>query len=148
MIDQQPVYVTDVRQMTQWMATGRYPIAIGADSFVIDNLKSKGVGKGIELLLEGGLPKTISGITVNVFKNPPHPNAAKIFIHWLLSQEGQTAFSDIVGETNSRRVDVKEAEPQEAPDWNKLGDYTFSLQQKLGLDTLNTVGRIAKEIKK
>jgi ABC-type Fe3+ transport system substrate-binding protein len=148
MIDQQPVYVTDVRQMTQWLATGRYPIAIGADSFIIDNLQSKGVGKGVELLLDGGLPKTISGITVNVFKNPPNPNATKLFIHWLLSQEGQKAFSEIVGETNSRRVDVKEAEPRDAPNWAKLPEYTFSLQQKLGLDTLNTIGKIAKEIKK
>jgi ABC-type Fe3+ transport system substrate-binding protein len=148
MIDQQPVYVTDVRQMTQWLATGRYPIAIGADSFIIDNLQSKGVGKGVELLLDGGLPKTISGITVNVFKNPPNPNATKLFIHWLLSQEGQKAFSEIVGETNSRRVDVKEAEPRDAPNWAQLPEYTFSLQQKLGLDTLNTIGKIAKEIKK
>jgi iron(III) transport system substrate-binding protein len=148
MVDQQPVYAADVRQMTQWLATGRYPIAIGADDFMISNLKSKGVGKGVELLLEGGVPKTLSAVSVNVFKNPPHPAASKIFIHWMLSQEGQKAFADTVGETNSRRVDVKEVEPLEAPNWSRLNEYTFTLQQKVGLDTLNLIGRIAREIKK
>ena len=144
MVDQKPVYVTDVRQMTQWLATGRYPIAIGADSSMLENMQSKGVGKRVELLLADGLPRTISGVTVNVFKNPPNPNAAKVFIHWLLGHEGQTAFSELVGETNSRRVDVKEAEPEGAPDWSKIREYTFSLQQKVGLEGLSTIGRIAQ----
>ncbi|MFM9970380.1 MAG: ABC transporter substrate-binding protein [Burkholderiales bacterium] len=147
MVDQNPVYVTDVRQMTQWLATGRYPIAIGADTQVLDNLKKKGVGKGVETLLTAGIPRTVSGVTVNVFKNPPHPAAAKIFVHWFLGQEGQKAFSEAVGETNSRRVDVKEAEPEAAPDWNRIHEYTFSLQRKAGLDALATIGRMAKEIK-
>ncbi len=147
MVDQNPVYVTDVRQLTQWLATGRYPIAIGADSAMLDNLKKKGVGKGVETLLTSGIPRTISGVTVNVFKNPPHPAATKIFIHWMLGQEGQKAFSEQVGETNSRRLDVKEAEPESAPDWNRIQEYTFSLQRKTGLDALNMIGRMAKEIK-
>ena len=147
MVDQNPVYVTDVRQLTQWLATGRYPIAIGADTAMLDNLKKKGVGKGVETLLTAGIPKTISGVTVNVFKNPPHPAAAKIFIHWMLGQEGQKAFSEQVGETNSRRVDVKEGEPESAPDWSRIQEYTFSLQRKTGLEALNMIGRMAKEIK-
>ena len=35
----------------------------------------------------------------------PHPNAAKVFINWGLSREGQTAWVQIV-ERNSRRLDV------------------------------------------
>jgi len=147
MVTQNPVYVTDVRQLTQWLATGRYPIAIGADTSMLDNLKKKGVGKGVETLLNAGIPRTISGVTVNVFKNPPHPAATKIFIHWMLGQDGQKAFSEQVGETNSRRIDVKEAEPESAPDWNRIKEYTFSLQSKIGLETLNMIGRMAKEIK-
>jgi len=27
--------------------------------------------------------------TLAVIKNPPHPNASKLFINWLLSREGQ-----------------------------------------------------------
>lgn len=35
----------------------------------------------------------------------PHPNAARLFINWLLSREGQTVFSKAVGQ-QSGRVDV------------------------------------------
>jgi ABC-type Fe3+ transport system substrate-binding protein len=37
---------------------------------------------------------------------PPHPNASKVFINWLLSRDGQTAVQKD-GETNdSLRVDI------------------------------------------
>jgi ABC-type Fe3+ transport system substrate-binding protein len=31
-----------------------------------------------------------SGGTLSLLQNPPHPNAAKVFVNWLLSREGQT----------------------------------------------------------
>jgi ABC-type Fe3+ transport system substrate-binding protein len=40
----------------------------------------------------------------------PHPNAAKVFINWLLSPEGQTLFQRVISQPgdprNSRRADV------------------------------------------
>jgi ABC-type Fe3+ transport system substrate-binding protein len=40
----------------------------------------------------------------------PHPNAAKVFINWLLSREGQTLFQKVISQPgdprNSRRLDV------------------------------------------
>ena len=35
----------------------------------------------------------------------PHPNAGKVFLNWLLTKDGQTAFSTGMGYV-SRRVDV------------------------------------------
>jgi ABC-type Fe3+ transport system substrate-binding protein len=35
----------------------------------------------------------------------PHPNAGKVFLNWLLSMEGQTAFARAMGYA-SRRTDV------------------------------------------
>jgi iron(III) transport system substrate-binding protein len=35
----------------------------------------------------------------------PHPNAAKVFLNWLLAKEGQTAWSKAMGYV-SRRLDV------------------------------------------
>jgi iron(III) transport system substrate-binding protein len=40
-----------------------------------------------------------------VLKNPPHPNAAKVFINWLLSRDGQEVFTRGMG-VGSRRFDV------------------------------------------
>jgi len=42
---------------------------------------------------------------LTVLKNPPHPNAAKVFINWLLSRDGQEVFSRGMG-VGSRRFDV------------------------------------------
>ena len=40
----------------------------------------------------------------------PHPNAAKVFINWLLSREGQSLFQRVISlpgdARNSRRIDV------------------------------------------
>ncbi len=38
-------------------------------------------------------------------KNPPHPNAAKIFINWFLGREGQDVYSRALGQ-GTRRLDV------------------------------------------
>jgi len=40
-----------------------------------------------------------------VLDKPAHPNAAKLFVNWLLTKEGQTIFAAAFGYP-SRRVDV------------------------------------------
>ena len=42
---------------------------------------------------------------LTVIKNPPHPNATKVFINWLLSKDGQEIFGRAMG-VASRRLDV------------------------------------------
>jgi len=42
---------------------------------------------------------------LTVLKSPPHPNAAKVFINWLLSRDGQEVFTRGMG-VGSRRFDV------------------------------------------
>lgn len=40
-----------------------------------------------------------------VLKNPPHPNAARVFVNWILGKEGQEIFSRTMGQ-GTRRLDV------------------------------------------
>jgi iron(III) transport system substrate-binding protein len=42
---------------------------------------------------------------LTIIRNPPHPNAAKVFVNWLLSRDGQEVFSRAMG-VGSRRFDV------------------------------------------
>jgi iron(III) transport system substrate-binding protein len=42
---------------------------------------------------------------LTIFKNQPHPNAAKVFVNWLLGREGQEIFSRGMG-VGTRRLDV------------------------------------------
>ncbi|MSQ28336.1 MAG: hypothetical protein EXR51_09410 [Dehalococcoidia bacterium] len=48
------------------------------------------------------------------FNRAPHPNAAKLFVNWLLTKEGSTVWSKAAG-TNSRRTDVPPNDPQLVP---------------------------------
>ena len=49
-------------------------------------------------------------VCVSLPKNPPHPNAARIFIDYLLSQEGQTVVSKM--DRNPSRTDVAQPVPR------------------------------------
>lgn len=48
--------------------------------------------------------------TLALMNQAPHPNAAKVFINWLLSREGQTIFQKIMNAPDlvmeSMRVDI------------------------------------------
>jgi iron(III) transport system substrate-binding protein len=83
---------------------------------------------------------------VTLVKNAPHPNAAKVFVNWLLSREGQLT-SQITGRgrVNSRRVDIsKEMIPPqgrliegvqyvdvETPELNDIGPVMKILEEAL-----------------
>ena len=49
-----------------------------------------------------------------VFRKPPNPNATKVFINWLLSQQGQKSISEARGEP-SARTDIPVTRPEDAP---------------------------------
>jgi ABC-type Fe3+ transport system substrate-binding protein len=42
---------------------------------------------------------------LTILKNPPHPNATKVFVNWLLSRDGQEVFSRGLAQA-TRRNDV------------------------------------------
>jgi iron(III) transport system substrate-binding protein len=109
--DQKLVLTHDRRQLVEWLVRGRYPIALGLNEYVLVTFQKKGAGKNIAAVED---PKTgiywASGSSgVALFNRAPHPNAAKVYLNWLLSRNGQTEWVKTL--TNSRRVDVPPAEP-------------------------------------
>jgi iron(III) transport system substrate-binding protein len=112
--DRKLVITHDRRQLVEWLVRGRYPIAMGLNEYVLVSFQKKGVGRNISAVED---PKTgiywASGSSgIALFNRAPHPNAAKIYINWLLSRSGQLDWVKTV--TNSRRVDVPPAEPSSA----------------------------------
>ena len=108
--EQKPVITHDRRQLVEWLVRGRYPVALGLNEYVLVSFQKKGVGKNIIAVDD---PKTgiywASGSSgIALFNRAPHPNAAKIYINWLLSRSGQLEWVKTL--TNSRRVDVPPAE--------------------------------------
>jgi iron(III) transport system substrate-binding protein len=97
----------DERQVLDFVARGRYPLAIGPSGTQAFEMKKKGLPVelfGSAALQEGGVISASNG-TFMVPRNGPHSNAARVYIDYLLSREGQLAWSRATGLT-SRRLDV------------------------------------------
>jgi hypothetical protein len=91
------------------------------------------------------------GGTIAVLKNPPNPNATKVFVNWYLSQEGQQTYVDLFydgGDTVlSRRKDVHHRAPEypEALQIYQEKGFGMSAGNESGLQRIQVVNRIAKE---
>jgi ABC-type glycerol-3-phosphate transport system substrate-binding protein len=55
-----------------------------------------------EALQEGALTTAGNG-AISIAKNPPHPNALKVYLDYLLSKEGQTEWSKAIGFASLRQ---------------------------------------------
>ena len=103
---QQELFLTrDLRQLADALAKGKVAVAFGlgrspVDPFVDAGLPLKPVPPPKE-----GLPSSNGFGVLGVVKNPPHPNATKVFVNWFLSKEGQEWYSKIL-ENGTRRLDV------------------------------------------
>jgi iron(III) transport system substrate-binding protein len=83
----------DRRILETWLVGGRFPfyaVATGSEELIA--LAKKGLPikqvffpKQLGVIRAGG-----SGCCISAFANAPHPSAAKLFINWFLSREGQT----------------------------------------------------------
>ncbi len=100
------------RQATDWLGRGKYPLCfmcrdierakrqgLPVETFPADKIEEAGQ-------LGGGNSSVIAFL-----QNAPHPNAAKVFINWFLSKEGQmtwqTVMNTIVLEgSDSMRIDI------------------------------------------
>ena len=109
--DMQPVYGRDRRQITDWLAQGRYAMCVGCR----DTARAKSQGLPVDELdnvdWKEGVQLTSGGGSMSFIKGAPNPNAAKVFVNWFLSRRGQIALQkhqDLYGEDapNSRRTDI------------------------------------------
>ncbi|MEK7213986.1 MAG: extracellular solute-binding protein [Chloroflexota bacterium] len=102
-VDQEVAISRDARLVTEDLVRGKYAIGT-ADVARLSELQGQGVGANVKLL---DIPEItmIRENSVFLFDKAPHPNAAAVFINWLLSKDGQVAWSRD-GRANSRRRDV------------------------------------------
>jgi iron(III) transport system substrate-binding protein len=96
----------DQRRQVEWIARGRYPVLLAPSDGVLGQLQEEGVQVGIvpEFKRHGTLINSSFG-NVMLVNQAPHPNAARVFINWLLTKDGQSAYSTAMGQP-SGRLDV------------------------------------------
>jgi ABC-type Fe3+ transport system substrate-binding protein len=99
----------DYRQGPDWLAVGKYAICFSCD---VDVLKDQGLPVdtiGPNVFKEGGAMVQQFG-SLTLMNKAPHPNAAKVFINWLLSRRGQLAMqkrlADGESPADSLRIDI------------------------------------------
>ncbi len=102
---QEPVFTRDHRQLVDWVAHGKFAIGFAPETAEVALFKKDGAA-----ILQLPPPEEGIGITTGfgglaLIDNPAHPNAAKLFINWLLSKEGLTVYTR-AGDIHSRRLDV------------------------------------------
>ncbi len=95
----------DGQQIAVNLAKGRLAVALAlAQRFVDPYIKGGLPIKALTSIKEGMGGSNGFG-TVAVMANAPHPNAAKVYINWLLGQEGQDLYGRALTQ-GSRRLDV------------------------------------------
>ncbi|MGH7769023.1 MAG: ABC transporter substrate-binding protein [Candidatus Binatia bacterium] len=101
------VLAHDDRQMLEWIARGQYLIVAAPSELHATGLKAKGLSVD---LMRAEQFKESSYLTagfgsVALINRAPHPNAAKVYVNWLLTRDAQTDWSKSSGYL-SRRLDV------------------------------------------
>ena len=135
-VDQKPMISRDTRQITDGLARGTYPISLGAEDADVAKLRKE----GIPIALLDNLSDLYSEISasfgqVAIIDNAPHPNAAKVFVNWIASKEGNQIFNDAMG-TIPTRNDTDESKlppeliPREGVKYFDTYDWEFTVTKK------------------
>ncbi len=101
---QEPIIVRDKRTLIEWVARAKNPIGLGPNIEMLTEFLKAGAPIATDIPSDLTFTSSASGL-VSIMDKAAHPNAATVFVNWLLSKEGQTAYMKSVG-SESRRVDV------------------------------------------
>src|SRR5258706_1030388 len=101
----------DDRQSMDWLAGGKFPLCLFCGDLERARSQSLPVDE-FDTYKWKESPAVYSGSngTVALMNNGPHPNAARVFINWLLSRDGQASYQKIMNSPDlvmeSMRVDI------------------------------------------
>jgi iron(III) transport system substrate-binding protein len=96
----------DQRRQIEWVAQGKYAFLLAPSDGTLGQLLERGLKLGIlSEFKDYGTYITASFGSAMLLNKAPHPNAATVFLNWVLTKEGQTAWSKAMGHV-SKRVDV------------------------------------------
>ena len=126
----------------EWVARGKYPIAVAASFQVVTDFVAAGAPVK-RIHAEEGTDITAAAAVLSIPLKPEHPNAAAIFLNWMLTDEGQRNFAESFG-SGAVRVGVKTAvrDPSALP---LLGEKLLWEDEEFVLNTANA-RVVAKDI--
>jgi ABC-type Fe3+ transport system substrate-binding protein len=98
---------SDQRQLADWVASGQYPIALFLASQDVTIAQEQGLPINVvppDQFKEGAAVGLGNG-GVSIVERAPHPNAARLYVNWLLSRAGQIPYQQAL-KVPSLRTDI------------------------------------------
>jgi ABC-type Fe3+ transport system substrate-binding protein len=103
---QQELFVSrNLRQIGDGLAKGKLAVTIGVGRSEYEPFLSAGLPVKDLPTPKEGLPSGSGYGVLGIVKNPPHPNASKVFVNWFLSKDGQEFYAKVMKQA-TRRLDV------------------------------------------
>jgi iron(III) transport system substrate-binding protein len=99
----------DRRQGLDWLAAGKFPICFWCEG--VEKANSQGLPVDMFGRMKEGVGLSAGQAILTLVNQAPHPNAARVFINWFLSREGQLNFQRALGKADegspdSLRIDI------------------------------------------
>jgi iron(III) transport system substrate-binding protein len=99
----------DRRQGLDWLAAGKFPICFWCEG--VDKANVQGLPVDTFGRMKEGAGLSAGQAILTYVNQAPHPNAAKVFINWFLSRDGQLNFQKALGKADegspdSLRIDI------------------------------------------
>ena len=122
-------------QGVDWILTGKAGIGLFLGSDAEDNLAEfKAEGHPVDSIMKGfgaeGWLSTGGGQSgIQLMNRAPHPNAAKLFLNWWLTAEGQLAAQNALTRNDSLRIDIPKFMLNDTARRDPTANYTFPLGQ-------------------
>lgn len=137
----------DYRQPIDWLARGKFAICVPCAD--VQDAIEQGLPVAQATNLKEGAALSSNGHTISLLNRAPHPHAARLFVNWLLSREGQTALQRVKEQPyqsrpNSLRIDIPKDDVPPGHQRNE-GSYYFDGDDPLFSDR-RPVDKLLNEI--
>jgi iron(III) transport system substrate-binding protein len=106
LVEQRLFVARDLRLLGENLSTGKIAVTLGIGYSELLPFIKAGLPVVPLPYPKEGLHTTVGSGNLMVIKNPPHPNAAKVFANWLLGSDGQEIFGRSMA-AGSRRLGVE-----------------------------------------
>jgi iron(III) transport system substrate-binding protein len=123
----------DVRQATDWLAQGKFAICFFCSE--IPRAKAQGLPVDEFRTVSWKESRAISAGSIGSLalpSQPPHPHAARLFVNWLLSREGQSAFQTVANTPLNWEESMRTDIPKDmiAPDARRVEGVKYILADR------------------
>jgi ABC-type Fe3+ transport system substrate-binding protein len=128
---QEPLILRDYAQEVDAIGQGKYLVLLGTWEVPVEARIKQGVPLAIvnpHQLREVSDMSPVNGSTA-LYNRAPHPNAAKVYLNWLLSKEGQTECARTMGYISARLDVPTDHSPWRVPTKGAIKTYTPEAMQ-------------------